>query len=229
MIRGRRLNANERAVAQRVFCCSIPLDDIYLVDILGLGGRPFTIPGEVALLTLAAARVAPGLGPLVGLAAAAGPVGFAVVEGIRWLSGELTLAAALGDYLVCMGRAAYNGDAAQFRFGTDSRAGATFIHELTHVWQGEHSSVNWAYVIDSLWSQATSSNAYAYTAGQGWTSYNVEQQAEIVEDWYANGEQLTDPLYRYLTQNIRICSSGSGGQTAALQRAGGNPRNIREK
>src|SRR5262245_57169210 len=103
MVRGRRLTANERALAQRVFGCGLPLDDIYVVDIVGLGGRPFTIPGDAILIGLAAARLAPGLGPLLAAAASVGPLGFLAVEGIRALAGELTLTAALGDYLMCLG------------------------------------------------------------------------------------------------------------------------------
>ena len=34
------------------------------------------------------------------------------------------------------------------------------IHELVHVWQGEHSSNTWDYVLSSMWDQALSDDAY---------------------------------------------------------------------
>jgi hypothetical protein len=78
------------------------------------------------------------------------------------------------------------------------------IHELTHVWQGHHHFFTWGYVFNSLWHQAIDgSNAYNYTAGQPWRDYNVEQQAKIVEDWFVNGQQTSDPLYQYIRDNIR--------------------------
>jgi hypothetical protein len=86
----------------------------------------------------------------------------------------------------------------------------TFIHELTHVWQGSHSFIHGLYQARSLacqaWALITTfdrDNAYQYAAGAEWSSYNVEQQASIVEDWFSNGSRTSDPLYRYISQNIR--------------------------
>jgi hypothetical protein len=84
-----------------------------------------------------------------------------------------------------------------------------FIHELTHVWQGSHSHVHGWYQAQSALSQAWAilrtgnrNNAYGYSAGQDWSKYNVEQQANIVEDWFRNGSNPSDPLYRYIA-NVR--------------------------
>lgn len=65
----------------------------------------------------------------------------------------------------------------------------TLIHELAHVWQGEHSSHSWDYVLGSVWSQALSDDAYKYDKNRlgPWDDYNPEQQAKIVEDWFADG------------------------------------------
>jgi hypothetical protein len=86
----------------------------------------------------------------------------------------------------------------------------TFIHELTHVWQGHHSAISWEYMADSLLAQGRAliehgdrNKAYDFVAGEPWDSYNVEQQANIVENWFANGMNTSDPLYVYITDNIR--------------------------
>lgn len=86
----------------------------------------------------------------------------------------------------------------------------TFIHELTHVWQGHHSTFSWQYMVNSLLAQGRAiiehgnrNRAYDFKAGQPWDSYNVEQQANIVESWFANGMNINDPLYVYISENIR--------------------------
>jgi hypothetical protein len=76
-----------------------------------------------------------------------------------------------------------------------------FIHEMTHVWQYYH---GYFVKLSSLAAQAChGSAAYSYTSGGDWDSYNVEQQADIVEDWFNNGMKTSDPLYRYIRDNIR--------------------------
>lgn len=64
---------------------------------------------------------------------------------------------------------------------------ALLIHELTHVWQGEHGDWRGDYVFQSVWHQAKKGNkAYKYDPDHlgRWTQYNPEQQASLVEDWY---------------------------------------------
>jgi hypothetical protein len=66
----------------------------------------------------------------------------------------------------------------------------TLIHELVHVWQGEHSSSSWDYVFGSMWSQALlGEDAYEYDRKvlKQWDDYNPEQQAYIVQHWFAEG------------------------------------------
>ncbi len=88
----------------------------------------------------------------------------------------------------------------------------TFIHELAHGWQGDNNRFLSGYVFNSLWHQGkalveTGSRvgAYAYTPGQAWRSYSVEQQANIVEDWWRIGGRQSDndPLWPYIRDNIR--------------------------
>lgn len=80
------------------------------------------------------------------------------------------------------------------------------IHELTHVWQGHNSGLAWGYVLNSLLSQAvceiSGTNAYKYTVGKDFNSYNVEQQASIVEDWYIKGCSKSNSRYRYIRDDI---------------------------
>jgi hypothetical protein len=73
---------------------------------------------------------------------------------------------------------------------------ATLIHELAHVWQGEHyESWSWTYVVFSLKDQITSDDAYAYdkTRLGPWDDYGPEQQAQIVEDWFVDKKKTYDP------------------------------------
>jgi hypothetical protein len=108
---------------------------------------------------------------------------------------------------------------------------STLIHELTHVWQGHHDRGAWDYVAKSLYVQGKyGEKAYAYDKSnyKDWDTYNVEQQAQIVEDWYgvaSAGQQADamirlpdgsldrrhddtldgedDPRYKYIVENIR--------------------------
>jgi len=94
------------------------------------------------------------------------------------------------------------------------------IHELTHVWQGQHLV---PFMLNSGAHQSLSAinnggdvaSAYAYTVGKPWGQYNVEQQASIVAHWYTptdicfksgpcgGGMKTTDSRYRYIRDNIR--------------------------
>lgn len=84
------------------------------------------------------------------------------------------------------------------------------IHELTHVWQGQH-GVPKGYVLNSAFHQSIAAitsggdvaPAYTYTTGLKWWQYNCEQQASIVEDWYAAGMSSSNSRYTYITSNIR--------------------------
>jgi len=80
----------------------------------------------------------------------------------------------------------------------------TLVHELTHVWQSRNSAWPASYIFKSIGCQiARGDNAYAYQPGQAWDSYNVEEQASIVEDWFAQGQPVTGTLYPYIRDNVR--------------------------
>jgi hypothetical protein len=89
---------------------------------------------------------------------------------------------------------------------------ATFIHEMTHVWQGQNHLISASYMVNSMIAQAIagyygdSDKAYDYKLTDPptpWGEYNVEQQAHIVEDWYAqDGKSTSSPRYTYIRDNI---------------------------
>lgn len=94
------------------------------------------------------------------------------------------------------------------------------IHELAHVWQGQHLV---PFMLNSGAHQSLSAinnggdvaSAYSYAVGKSWGQYNVEQQASIVEHWFmpanlcfqngpcGGGMKTTDSRYRYIRDNIR--------------------------
>lgn len=105
-----------------------------------------------------------------------------------------------------------------FREGAD-RPGVrgTFVHELTHVWQGYHGLLGWEYMARSLFAQGYAllahgnrNRAYDYKPGAPWDSYNVEQQALLVEDWFRNGMRDDDERYAYVAGHIRAGRSRGG-------------------
>lgn len=95
---------------------------------------------------------------------------------------------------------------------------ATFIHEMTHVWQGENGMYPTFYMGQSIVAQLHAgigdaikkrdwrgfvqnwgehrSTAYGFSAtdiGRNWNSFNVEQQASIIESWFiAEADRRTE-------------------------------------
>jgi hypothetical protein len=82
------------------------------------------------------------------------------------------------------------------------------IHELGHVWQGQHGvpfMSNSAYhqTMAAIQNNGDPSGAYVYVPGQQWKKYNSEQQASIITRWYSNGRRTNDELYPYIRDNVR--------------------------
>lgn len=98
-------------------------------------------------------------------------------------------------------------DATIFEIGADAcddSYQATFIHELAHVWQGHHGASPATYMLKSVIAQChhgvrdamqkrawrawdvhrSSAYDYEHKPCLPWQSYNVEQQASIVGDWF---------------------------------------------
>lgn len=175
-MRTRPLNISELPVALSVFQGTLPYNRISISDALGASNRPFTIPTTDA-------------GQLAGNAVALGLLGP--------LALALTATQRPAGYLLNLGSSGFANAA------TAANA-PTLIHELTHVWQSYHNFFPTSYIFNSLWHQAVSgSNAYAYTPGRTWESYNVEQQASIVEDWFRGGMRTNSTLFTYIQNKIR--------------------------
>jgi hypothetical protein len=103
---------------------------------------------------------------------------------------------------------------------TDSAHGYGFegqllIHELTHAWQLQHASLADGYIpglmCEGIYNQAVVGRvAYQYgPPGPGWSSFNLEAQAAIVDQWFAgSGKQKGAPMatdgayYGYIRNNI---------------------------
>lgn len=86
----------------------------------------------------------------------------------------------------------------------------TMIHELTHVWQ--YQTKGMGYVSDSVWHQgkaALSSSsrdgAYSYkiTPRKSLHQYTAEQQASIVEHYFASSKARKNPSYQTLIDELR--------------------------
>ena len=93
--------------------------------------------------------------------------------------------------------------------------GEAFIHEMVHAWQLTHGS-NLSFIASGM--TKVFGEDYTYTPGKDYSTYKLEPQASIVEDWYArnytkevpiagNGltsqKAMTHPLFRYISQKLR--------------------------
>lgn len=97
--------------------------------------------------------------------------------------------------------------------------GATYIHELVHACQIDHAGSDLGFLSDALSSkvcEATGDSPYAYgPAGTEYGAFNIEQQAQIVEDWFTGGKppssnqsriakDMNSPYFRYIQDNVRV-------------------------
>lgn len=120
-----------------------------------------------------------------------------------------------GKITLNMGAAAFD-DPRRYPSG---RYGQTFVHELVHACQIQHSPTDLGLLADAFASkvcEATGGNPYAYgPAGPDYSSFNLEQQAQIVSDWFAGavptGSDQTgtakdpqSPYFCYIHGNVRV-------------------------
>jgi outer membrane protein OmpA-like peptidoglycan-associated protein len=78
-----------------------------------------------------------------------------------------------------------------------------FIHELTHVWQYSRPYAKAGEIAARCVYAQNIGAGYSYTAGSTWDSYNLEQQASIVEEWNRGDRKEDDPLFPYIHYLIR--------------------------
>lgn len=64
---------------------------------------------------------------------------------------------------------------------------ALLVHELVHVWQYQNDG--WGYIPQSVWVLVTQRDAYVvhYDATKAFGDYDVEEQAEIITEWFVSG------------------------------------------
>jgi hypothetical protein len=79
------------------------------------------------------------------------------------------------------------------------------IHELTHVWQYDRGY--WVVLRSAYANRVITlfSAGYHYTLDHDdtWNSYNVEQQAQLIQDWYDRGRSTTDVRLPFIKWIIR--------------------------
>ena len=170
------MNSAEYKIVTRVMGDTLPYRyRIIITNGAGVDNRPFTIPTSL-VGTILGSAAAPFLAPIIALGG--------------YLSSIVNLA-----YLMNVGTAYSDMSSAN----TD-----LLVHETTHVWQGKNSVFAQSYVYSSCISQCLlGSGAYDFAAGKAWNSYNVEQQASIVEKWFHDGENESGDLWGYISENVR--------------------------
>jgi hypothetical protein len=138
LFKRRRLHSEEKAELQTVFLDTLDSDSIWVTNLEGLDGRPFTIFNlDDQVVVAASPSVFPDFDNLL----------------------------------------------------TNDKTKRIFVHELTHAWQYQHRrfSTRLCDIVGSrgeevLYGQGA---VYNYTPGADWQSYGMEQQANIVADWYS--------------------------------------------
>ncbi len=70
---------------------------------------------------------------------------------------------------------------------------ALLLHELTHVWQFQHHGIS--YLPRAVWEEVTQSDAYTvhFDADKNFQEYDVEEQGEIVAEYFLTGEERYAP------------------------------------
>lgn len=92
--------------------------------------------------------------------------------------------------------------------------GQLMAHELTHVWQIEHTDFVPSWMCAGLYNQVPTlfgeKGVYDYdTSAMNWSDYNDEQQGKIVEHWYAGS----------LTQTLDVPPRNTNPQSGYLPQA----------
>ncbi|HEV2088331.1 MAG TPA: hypothetical protein VGR21_08475 [Cryptosporangiaceae bacterium] len=92
--------------------------------------------------------------------------------------------------------------------------GQLFIHELTHVWQLQHPTLEDGFVPGWICNGAVKSSYTPGPPGPPWSSFNIEAQASIVDRWFegrrfigsAEPMDLNDSYFGYIVGNVQIGS-----------------------
>lgn len=150
---------------------------------------------------------------------------------VAGLSGRpFTVPSHAGGAVVNLGRDYVHGD----RISSMS----LLIHELTHAWQIQRSLAPEVFLCNAALVQIANElgeRVYDYVAGKQWSSYGLEQQAHIIEDWFHDPPpmRLASPLFRYVNGNIRTGDNDartmlSGSIRTRLAEANVTPGSLRK-
>ena len=107
------------------------------------------------------------------------------------------------------------------RYMSESVYGRTFIHELVHSCQIHHAPMEVSLLADALGSklcEVAGDDPYLYgPAPLAYTELNLEQQAQIVSDWFAGKPRrntgtnhtgvpmdINSPYFEYIVENVRV-------------------------
>lgn len=118
-----------------------------------------------------------------------------------------------GFYILHVGPFCYPDCTIKANWGRFGRVDQLFVHEMTHVWQyGKGYNVK----LSSMWAQ-TLGDGYELTPslGEAWDDYNVEQQAKIVDTWYAEGMRANATEFPYIDKVVRRGGGVGASKTLA--------------
>lgn len=127
-----------------------------------------------------------------------------------------------------------------YRRGANALAPNTLVHELTHVWQGQH-GVPFMYMVQSIIAQGKAivqhwdrNRAYDYEHAnyKKWREYNVEQQGNIVEGWYDQNDgnqSVNDPRFTYIEKVIRTGNKNADDIPSVGSQAGAGIQAVTDK
>ena len=124
-----------------------------------------------------------------------------------------TLDGPVGLYTLHIGSTAYPNLTSRTVWSGFGRIDALFIHEMTHVWQYDK---GYNVKLSSIWAQ-TGGSGYTGAPGKSWDDYNVEQQADIVENWYGLGMNPAAAEFAYIAKVVRRRGANSSKTLAELK------------
>lgn len=138
------------------------------------------------------------------------------ITNLSGLNGRsFTMPNAAGTILLNLG----NGfsDPTNYVFGSYTRPGQVFIHELTHAWQIKYNTFTPGLICKAIVNQVQYSlgeDVYAYgPPGPPFSQFDLEAQGAIVDNWFGgtgtnvpNRKEAdpNDPYFGYIANNIRL-------------------------